>query len=103
MNDDRKLFTMPKDGKGNGTTEEIVVANWEDKTLQVGEATGGAFAATVTVEGRVEESMPWHALDSFTVAKIVRYDQALQAVRLVISNYSSGVLVAAIGGFNVQG
>lgn len=98
MLDQRQLFRFASGGVANGNSDAIVVDTLTSLTLQISEANGGTFDAQVTLWGRVHESLPFEKIQEYTASTLEVRDEKLQAVKLIITSYVSGEIVAGIAG-----
>lgn len=98
MLDERHLFQLPSDGEADGASNVVVVSSLTRVTLQVAEENGAPFVATVELHGRVHEALPFTKITEYTEPVVVVLEEKLQAIKLVVSGYQSGTLVAGVGG-----
>jgi hypothetical protein len=88
----------PYDGTANGDSNLIVTEHEQNLAVQI----KGTFTATISIQARLHADFPFVQFASVSAAGVTLITWPAQAVKLVISGYSSGTVQAALAGFNVQ-
>lgn len=91
----KEQFQLASNGGGNGASEFVWIKGIAEKTIHV----GGTFTADVSIETRLDPSLDFEPIgmtisDSGIAQLTGTYDQ----VRIVVTNYMSGTIVAFING-----
>lgn len=86
------------DGEGNETSYAIVVGHYWGHAIQI----DGTFTASVTVQVRLSQNLGYVDLQTVTGKALVAIGHPVESVRLVISGYSSGQVVAAYAGYKIR-
>lgn len=106
MRDERDAIRLPGGGTSNGESGEIILAHLIKKDLQLSKDGGGTtLPATVAVHAKLVASAPFEPLipfDAITDAGIFHIGTSVYSIKLVVSGYTSGTLIAAYAGFNPQ-
>jgi len=82
-----------------GQGAPIDVFNFRDSSVQI----GGTFVATIQIEGRLDDSMPWSAIGSpVTAPGFVDLPHIVKDIRANVTGYTSGTPEGFFAGFNAR-
>lgn len=76
---------------GNGDSTAIVVDDLVDKWIQI----SGTFSATANVQGTINGN-DWLTIGSLTAGGFIEVPQAVKSLRINISGFASGQVVATL-------
>lgn len=97
-NDPLPFVFETSDGEANETSAPIVAGHYWGHVVQI----DGTFAADVTVQVRVSNSLSYADVQTVSGPAIIPIGYPIQSVRLVIANYTSGQVVAAYAGYKIR-
>lgn len=82
----------------DGTSTAMLVTDTSNKTVQI----GGTFVATVQLQGTINGTDWVNIGAAVTAAAIIEITPAYRSLRVVITGYASGTVVASFAGFNTR-
>lgn len=91
----KEQFQLVDDGGANGASEHVWIKGVSEKTIHV----GGTFTADVSIEARLDASLEFEPIGmTMTDTGIAQLTGTYDQVRIVVTNYMSGTIVAFING-----
>ena len=97
-NDSLPFSFTDDDGEANEVSKTIIGGHYWGHVIQI----DGTFVADVTVEVRVSASLGFAPLTTVSGQAIVPIGYPVHSVRLTITNYVSGQVVAAYAGYKIR-